>query len=143
MSTAHTLSPPYLIKGTTLAGLQGPCPIPKLHPQLHGKHLLWSPLPPCPTPKFSHRSSPIAFPITSPLSPPPTPEGIPWEPVSHASQGSRLASFRFPLPPPLLHPPTLIPSSVASHLLWPLLPLCPHSQGTKQILPAHPAILIG
>lgn len=53
--------------------------------------------------------------------------------------GKPVGELQMSTTPPLLQiqPPTLIPSSVASHLLWPLLPLCPHSQGTKQTLPAH------
>lgn len=43
-----------------------------------------------------------------------------------------------PLPPFLqVQSPCCIPGSVAISLLWPLLVLCPHSQGNKQILVAH------
>lgn len=35
------------------------------------------------------------------------------------------------------HSPSLIPSSAAGYLLWPLLPPCPHSQASAQSLVTH------
>lgn len=35
----------------------------------------------------------------------------------------------------------LVPRSIVEYLLWPLLPLCPHFQVTKQILVTYPVFL--
>lgn len=69
------------------------------------------------------------------------PSDIPWGPAHHADQGSWLAIFRSLSSLLLSPPPSLIPSSVADYLLWPLLTLYYQSQGNKHILVEQPALL--
>lgn len=76
-----------------------------------------------------------------PLSQPPTPATMSKETGSHTSQGSRQTIFILPLLFQF-HSPSLISTTVAGLLQWPLLPLCPHYQREKQILVSHPASLL-